>query len=142
MTKKNKKRNLFSHLQQITAWKNNNYWDNLTEGEKKSYSPYMINRFLSMDIDLIEIVNEIQHYQLSPKENYDIYMEIIPKEKRYNKYLKGKKDTNKVDSKFLAEHFNISEREANYYIDILISTGNKSEIKELKKLYGEKYNEK
>jgi len=139
--KKNKKKNLFTHLQQITAWKNENYWNNLTEGEKKKYSPFMINRFLSMDIDLIEIVNEIQHYQLSPKQNYDIYMEIIPKKKRYNKYLKGKSDSNKKDAEFLANHFNISQREANYYIDVLMSIGEKSRIKELREKYGELYND-
>lgn len=140
--KKRKKRNLFSHLQQITAWKNNDWWESCTEGEKKAYSPFMINRFLSMDTELVDIVNEIQHYQLSPKQNYDIYMEIIPKKKRWNKYLKGKKDYNKKDAEVLADHFNISQREANYYIDILIANGEKSKIEEIKKLYGERYNEK
>lgn len=136
-----KKRGLFQHLQQITEWKNKDWWDTCTEGELKAYSPFMINRFLSMDTELIELVNEIQHYQLTPKQNYDIYMEIIPKRKRYNKYIKGKKEYNKVDAEVLADHFEVSTTDANYYIDILSAIGEKSKIKEIKRMYGERYNE-
>lgn len=136
-----KKRGLFQHLQQITAWKNKDWWDSCTEGERKAYSPFMINRFLSMDTELIELVNEIQHYQLTPKQNYDVYMEIIPKKKRYNKYIKGKKEYNKKDAEVLADHFNISISEANYWIDILTTMGEKSIINDIKRMYGERYNE-
>ena len=141
MSNKKKKRNLFTHLQQITAWKNDDWWETCTRDEKKSYSPFMINRFLSMDTELIELVNMVQHYQLSPKENYDIYMEVIPKKKRWNKYLKGKKDYNKKDAEVLADHFDISIREANYYIDVLMARGEKSKIEEIKEKYGELYND-
>ena len=60
---------LFDHLSHICEKQNLNYYDTLDEVDKKTFSIYMINRFLSMNIDYLPVVNEIQQYwdQLTPR---------------------------------------------------------------------------
>ena len=53
------------------------YWDTLTESDKKTWSNYMIHRFISMKTDWIEVANEIQRYwELKPKTIYQFYTDI------------------------------------------------------------------
>ena len=86
-----KKKGLFDHVKQITDFQSPNYWDEISEEDKKTWSNFMINRFLSMKMDWIEIVNEIQKYQLEPKELYKFYIDILPKKRQWLKYIKGDK---------------------------------------------------
>ena len=53
---------LFDHIKQITNVQNPMYWDSLEEGDKKTWSNYMVHRFLSMKSDWIQVVNEVQKY--------------------------------------------------------------------------------
>ena len=53
-----KRKNLFQHLNQVTAIQNPDYWDTLTEDDIKTWSNYMIHRFLSMKMEWIDLVNE------------------------------------------------------------------------------------
>ena len=39
-------------------------WESFSELDRKTFNPYIINRFLSMDNDFIEIVNMFQSYSL------------------------------------------------------------------------------
>ena len=111
---------LFDHLSNITDKKTS--WDSLTDSDKKSFSPYMINRFLSMNSNYIEMVNEFQKYtigQLDAREVYKLYSDVLPKQKQFNKYIKGKK-TDKYNSELvelLSKHYQISEKESTEYLD-------------------------
>ena len=113
-------------------------WNEFTEDEQKKFSPFIINRWLSMDKDFIEIVNVFQKYAigtLEPREVYKWYCDILPKGKRFNKYVKAK--NKKYDKKMIdiiSNHFEVSKKETKDYIDLL----NKKEIKEIYKMYGEK----
>ena len=129
---------IFDHLSNITDKKVN--WNTLNDVDQKAFSPYMINRWLSMNMDFIEIVNELQKYtigQLSAAETYKLYFEFLPKQKQFNKYIKGKKADkyNQDLVELLSQHFCVSEKEATEYIEILEST-NKDELKSIIKLYG------
>ena len=55
-----KKKSLFDHVNQVTSVQNPSYWDEISDEDKKSWSNYMVNRFLSMKPDWIDLVNEIQ----------------------------------------------------------------------------------
>ena len=55
-------KSLFDHIKQITNVQNTLYWDSLEEGDKKTWSNYMVHRFLSMKSDWIQVVNEVQKY--------------------------------------------------------------------------------
>jgi len=87
-----KKKSLFDHIKQITDIQNPNYWDEISDEDKKSWSNYMVNRFLSMKTDWIELVNELQKYNLQPKELYKLYTNILPKTRQWLKYTKGKNE--------------------------------------------------
>ena len=72
-----KKKSLFDHIKQITSIQNPNYWNDISEDDKKTWSNYMVHRFLSMNMDWIELVNELQKYNLKPKELYKLYTNVI-----------------------------------------------------------------
>ena len=46
---------IFNWINEILVSKK--HWDKFTEDEQKKFSPFIINRWLSMDKDFIEIVN-------------------------------------------------------------------------------------
>ena len=84
---------IFDWINQILVHKKP--WDSFDESEQKKFSSFIINRWLSMDKEFIEIVNYFQKYSigtLESREVYKWYCEVLPKGKRFNKYIKGKKD--------------------------------------------------
>ena len=85
-----KRKSLFDHINQITAVQNPNYWKELSDEDKKSWSNYMTHRFLSMKMEWVELVNELQKYNLQPKELYKLYTNVLPKGKQWLKYIKGR----------------------------------------------------
>ena len=113
---------IFDHLANIT-WKKTP-WDNLDEASQKSFSPYLINRWLSMNPDYIEIVDMFQQYTIGPlskKHVYQLYFDFLPKQKSFNKYIKGKKQDkyNKDLVKLIADHYQVAKIEAEEYIGLL-----------------------
>jgi len=133
-----KAKTIFDHLAGITSSKVP--WNKLSDLDKKSFSVYLINRWLSMNMDFIEIVNEFQKYtigQISPAETYKLYYDILPKQKQFNKYIKGKKaDKYNPDLvELLSKHFLVSEKEAIEYLDIYSDTS-LDPVKEIMKKYG------
>ena len=133
-----KARNIFEHISGITDKKTP--WDVLSDADKKSFTPYIINRWLSMNIDFIELVNELQRYTIggvSAEETYKLYYDILPKQKQFNKYIKGKKADkyNPALVELLSQHFLVSEAEAMEYIDMYQETSLNT-LKEIIKKYG------
>ena len=119
-------KSLFDHIKAITTEQNPNYWETLDEGDKKTWSNYMIHRFLSMNPDWIQVLSEIQPYTqtLEPKQLYLALIGLLPKGKYYLKYTKGKNDT-KYESwliDLLKQDFQCSKKEAEEYTEILYST--------------------
>lgn len=117
---------LFDHIKAVTQFQDPNYWDKLEESDKKTWSNYMIHRFLSMNSDWIEVLSEIQPYTqvLEPKQLYLALIGIIPKGRYFLKYTKGKKD-NKYESflvDIIKQDFMCSSKEAEDYCEILYST--------------------
>jgi hypothetical protein len=117
---------LFDHIKAITSEQDPKYWDKLEESDKKTWSNYMIHRFLSMNSDWIEILSEIQPYTqtLEPKQLYLVMIGLLPKGRHYLKYTKGKNDT-KYESwliDLIKKDFLCSKKEAEDYVEILYST--------------------
>ena len=53
---------LFDHITQITNVQNPKYWDTLDESDRKTWSNYMVLRFLSMkynDYDISEVIKRL-----------------------------------------------------------------------------------
>jgi len=129
-----KSKGLFDHLNQVTQIQNKNYWKNLTESDKKTWSNYMINRFLSMKMEWTDFVNEIQKLKLAPRQLYLVYSNVLPKGKQYLKYIKKKKQTiyNTQVVQKVSEYFEISQSESEDYLNLL----SKEQIRELVSKYG------
>lgn len=109
---------LFEHLQNITYDKKP--WNKLTEEDKKTANMFMINRFVSMEYNYIEIVNEFQTLNLPPQHLYNLYVAVLPKQNKFFKYVKKTIKETKGDSiKLLAKIFEVSERDAKDYINKL-----------------------
>ena len=115
-------KSLFDHIKQITNVQNPMYWDTLTESDKKTWSNYMIHRFISMKTDWIEVANEIQRYwELKPKNVYQFYTDMLPKGRTFLRYVKSKKKS-KVEKwamEHLVDYFECSTREVEQHLEIL-----------------------
>lgn len=117
-TRKFKK--LFDHLNHIRMVQSVDYFDTLDEGDKKSWDNYMICRFLSMQQDIIEWVNEIQKYlKLEPKYFYQLCIAIVPKQKAFFPYVKPTKKYPKKLIDVLVSYFDDSKRNIREYLDFI-----------------------
>jgi len=117
---------LFDHIKAITQFQDPKYWDTLDDDSKKTWSNYMIHRFLSMNPEWIEVLSEIQPYTqtLEPKYLYLLLIGLLPKGKYYLKYVKGKK-TDKYESfliDLIRQDFQCSSRQAEEYTEILYAS--------------------
>ena len=126
---------IFNWINEILVSKK--HWNDFTEDEQKKFSPFIINRWLSMDKDFLEVVNVFQKYAigtLEPREVYKWYCGILPKGKRFNKYIKGKKDkkynTELID--IMVQHFECSKSQVKDYLDLIA----KDELMEILEKYG------
>ena len=116
---------IFEHLAHITHKKKD--WNSLSEADQKSFSPYLINRWLSMNMALTEVVNAFQQYTIGPldkKHVYQLYHDILPKQKFYMKYTKSKKVAkyNPELVEFITRTHMISKQEARERIELLLTS--------------------
>ena len=134
-----KKKSLFDHIKQITAVQNPKYWEEISEEDKKTWSNYMTHRFLSMKPEWVELVNELQKYNLKPKELYKLYTNVLPKGKQWLKYTKGKSDMKYPEwlINIMRNSDESSRREAIDAIDMLMLTeGGMMELGETARKWG------
>ena len=115
-----------------------------TDKDWEVWNSYMIHRFLSMDRSHIELINEIQEILPQDKKKiYSIYKEFIPKNTKWNKYIKSKiKQPNKDLINHIKDYFECSSKEAKEYLGIIskveinnILASKGLDKKEIKKLY-------
>ena len=116
---------IFDHIAGITSRKKE--WSSLSDVDKKSFSPYIINRWLSMHPDLIETIDLLQRYTIGPlskKHVYQLYYDVLPNANVRAKYIKGKKVNkyNKDLISFVKDHYQINSNEAEEYVGIFIRT--------------------
>jgi hypothetical protein len=125
--------NLFGWLEEITQYKSP--IDKFTEDDWKTFQPYMIHKYLSMNSEYIELVNYIQKYSNSTKQQiYTMYKNLIPQKKVYLKWVGKKKKSNNTELVMkLSQYFLVSKREVIDYLDIL----NKNDIKNILTSMGE-----
>ena len=112
-------KNIFDWLKEINYHKSP--VSKFTDKDWELWNSYMIHRFLSMNIDFIDIVNEVQSINpQNKKEIYTIYREYIPKNNKWNKYIKSsvkQPKTELLDK--LSSLWECSKSEIKEYLDIL-----------------------
>ena len=126
---------IFDFITGITHKKKD--WNDYSDIEQKKFSPFIVNRWLSMRHELVEIINTFQHFTigtLSPKDTYRLYHDMLPQSKSFAKYIKGKSADkyNKELIKQFAEHYQTSQAEAMDYISLM----NKEKCDHILTLYG------
>ena len=92
---------------------------------------FIINRALSMNVDTILYVNEMNiNWQLDPLLQYDYYINSLRKKKRWSKWTKATAPSS--DLELIKEYYNYNEQRAREVLDLL----SESEIQKLRlKLY-------
>lgn len=133
----NKSKGLFDHIDEIYINQRTNYFDVLSDAEKKTYNNFMVNKFISMNPHQLPIVNEIQKYNLDSNIHYLFYSQLLPKGKQFNKYIKKTKDIKYEEwlVEIVIKHFNVSTVEAEEYLEIYYKQ-NKSALRMLCETYG------
>ena len=134
-------KNVFDWLKEINY--NKRPVSSFNEKDWDIWNSYMVHRFISMDPNYLEIVNEAQAIlPQNKKEIYSIYKEYIPTNQKWNKYVKSKtKKANPELIVYLRNYWECSSKEAKEYIEVLdiseiirILTSMGIEKKELKQL--------
>jgi hypothetical protein len=117
-------------------------WNSFNETDQKTFSPFIINRWLSMDEEFIEVVNYFQKYAigtLEPREVYEWYSDFLPRGKRYNKYIKSKskKKYDPILVDIACRYFECSKQQVGEYLELI----HKEELKEILEMYGTEKNQ-
>ena len=90
-------------------------------------SCFIINRALSMNVDTILYVNEMNtRYQLDALLQYDYYINSLRKKKRWSKWAKAIAPSS--DLELIKEYYNYNEQKAREVLDLL----SESEIQKLR----------
>ena len=132
---------LFDHIKQITNVQDPKYWDKLEEEDKKTWSNYMVLRFLSMKHEWIETIATVQPYlqEVPPKAMYLALIDSLPKGRHFMKYMKPK-GADKYEGwlvELVAKHYEASKLQSEEYLKIFYSTkSGKEKILQLCEDYG------
>ena len=109
-------------MTQLKDWLNsiNFTKKNLIEDDpsvKKDYSPYIINRCLSGNLDCILFVNEMNKYSFLDKDmQYSFYLNTLRKKKRFSPWLRKDKVT---DLEIIKQYYGYSNEKASQALKIL-----------------------
>jgi hypothetical protein len=104
--KKKKQTMLFAFLTDLYSGKK--YL--LNEDNIGDYSPFVVNRFISGNIDTVLYAQEMNmRHGLDPDMQYDYYFHALPKKKRFSKW---KKRENEDDIELLRKYYNYNYQRA------------------------------
>ena len=109
-------------------------WEDLNEDEQKTYNKFIINRALGFNNNMLDILNRLQGYDISPKESFKYYQSMTGNKFRFNKWIKGNKSKtfNPELLTQIAGYLECSKKQAEEYLNIL----SKKEIKTLLECIG------
>ena len=133
--------NLFKWINELFVGKRD--WDSFSDADKKSFSPFMVIRYLSMGNDFLPLVNHMQNYciqDMPHKAVYQFWCGILPKKKIWLKYVKGRKqmiEYPKWALEIISNHYQVNFRTAKEHIEMfLLTEGGMYELAELFGKYG------
>lgn len=128
---------LFNHVDAIYVDQRLDYFATLSGADRKTYSPYMVNRFISMNPHQLPLVDEIQKYTIPQETHYLFYATTVPRGKQFNKYIKNRKDIKHEPwlVELVAKHYGVSRLEAVTYINLFLEK-DKEALKNICRKYG------
>ena len=112
-------KNVWDWLKQINSVKADP--SSFSDKDWELWNSYMIHRFMSMNPDYLELVNEAQKIMpQNKKEIYSIYCEYVPKNNKWNKYIKSNiKKLNNELVEHLSSYWECSKNEVKEYMEFL-----------------------
>ena len=119
-----RKLNLFDHVKHIRGVQDPEYYKNLSDENKKTFNHFMILRALSMDNEIVqEMAFLYRYFHLIPSERfYQLLISLVPKNMRWVPWIKTKVIKHSPELlTIVSNHYDISKRQANEYINVLIS---------------------
>ena len=132
---------LFDHIKAICNEQDPKYFDKLDDADKKTFSNFMIIRYMTMHPDWVTLISELQPtiQELPPKLLYKVLISVVPKGRHFLKYMKGSKSEQyeKWIVELVARYYEVSINEAEDYMEILLKSkeGNQK-VKEIAEAYG------
>ena len=108
-------------------------WESLTEDEQKTYNKFIINRALGFNNNILDVVNRIQQYDVTPKESFKYYQSMTGDKFRFNKWIKGQKSKSYNPSLLviISTYFECSCKQAEEYLNVLDKKGIKVLLKSI-----------
>ena len=115
---KNNAKNYYFLIMELKDWLNSinfskeNLKDNINE-----YPPYIVNRCLSGHLDCIMFANEMNQYHFLDKDmQYEFYLNILRKRKRFSPWIRKDKVT---DLDCIKQYYGYSNEKASQALKIL-----------------------
>jgi len=108
-------------------------WEDLNEDEQKAYNKFIINRALGFNNNMLDVVNRLQGYDVTPKESFKYYQSMTDDKFRFNKWIKGSKDKSFNTELLLkiASYLECSKKQASEYLNILSRKETKNLLKRI-----------
>ena len=108
-------------------------WEDLTEDQQKVYNKFIINRALGFNNNMLDIVNRLQGYDVTPKESFKYYQSMTDNKFRFNKWIKGNKEKSFNPELLLkiAGYLECSKKQASEYLSILSKKETKNLLKHI-----------
>jgi hypothetical protein len=108
-------------------------WEDLNEDEQKTYNKFIINRALGFNNNMLDIVNRLQGYDVTPKESFKYYQSMTGNKFKFNKWIKGSKNKSFSPELLLkiAGYLECSKKQASEYLDILSKKETKNLLKHI-----------
>ena len=128
-----KPKGLFDHVKAVTNEQDPKYWDKLDDSSKKTWSNFMIMRFLSMKYEWVETIAAVQPYlqEVPPKAMYLAMIDLLPKGRHFMKYMKPK-GADKYEKwlvELVANNYEVSKLEAESYLKILYNSKSNTRLR-------------
>lgn len=147
MSDPRKPKTLFDHLNEIISVQDPDYYDNLDESSRRTWSNFMIGRFLSMNYDYVELIADVLvvSQTLEPNIFYKLLIGVVPKRKVFLRYIKGVHDEkidNEIIQLLMIEYACSTNTAIDYYNILMNVTGGKEYIQYLKGKYGKHIEDK
>lgn len=106
--------NPFEYIKAINTSKKDIMVDDLAE---KAYAPYIVNRSLSYFADTVFFANEMNKYHnLDNRLQFDFYINIVRKGKRFSKWIKPEQNDN---IELIKEYYGYSNSKAQQVLPLL-----------------------
>jgi hypothetical protein len=116
---------LFDHVKHIRTVQDPNYYNNLSDSDRKSFNHFMILQVLSMDPQQLDVVSKYLYpfFDIIPSSQfYKLLISFIPKDSTYYPWIGHKNKYNEELVKLVALRFEISTQHSEEYINILFLT--------------------